>query len=354
MQILLLTDMLIETLITIILGSWLFVLGQRIGRIVLRNDVNTKDIFKGKIHLLIAFLFGYLGLLLLAFLVPELPTLPVEWRFYSLRVTWTIIRLLLLFIGGIAFTISRYTSLIQVVGVILICSLGLGSFTGIESYFISPIYASLQDNLQPNGVFRQSSASSCAPSALATVLRIWGINATESSVARLAETSRLGTSMGQLLIAIRSFGMDGIELETTWEQMQLINRPGVLGVWFRDGDNVIPHAVALLGFNGNKAIIGEPTIGIINEIDRQQFEKDWRKQYLPIFRPQDISITASQAVSYLQKLGDKIQGEAELNSAINRFQKNVGLQVTGKLDPQTVLLLSGSFLEGVPTLKGKS
>lgn len=147
--------------------------------------------------------------------------------------------------------------------------------------------------------------------------------------------------------------MDGIELEASWEQLQLINRPGVLGVWFRYGNQVIPHAVALLGFQGNKVIIGEPIMGLINEIDRQEFEKDWRKQYLPIFRPQDTSITTSQAVLDLQKLGNKIKDESELESALKRFQKNQGLQVTGKLDPQTVLLLRGSFLEGVPTLKGK-
>lgn len=345
--------MLIETLITIFLGSWLFILGQRIGRIMLRDGATANDIFKGKTYLFIAFLLVYLGLLLLAFVVPGLQSLPVEWRFYSLQVTWTILRILLLFISGIAFTISRHTSLAQAIAVILICSLGLGSFTAVESYFSSPIYASLEDNLQSNGVFRQSSASSCGPSALATVLRTWGIDATESSVARLAGTNRLGTSMAQLLIATRSLGMDGIELEATWEQLQLINRPGVLGVWFRYGEQVIPHAVALLGFKGNKVIIGDPIFGLINEIDRQQFEKDWRKQYLPIFRPQDISITNSQAVTYLQKLGDKIKAESELESGIKRWQKNLGLPVTGKLDPQTILSLSGSFLEGVPTLKRK-
>ncbi|MFB2938118.1 peptidoglycan-binding domain-containing protein [Aerosakkonemataceae cyanobacterium BLCC-F154] len=90
---------------------------------------------------------------------------------------------------------------------------------------------------------------------------------------------------------------------------------------------------------------------MINEIDRPEFEKDWRKQYLPIFRPQDVSITAAQAVTYLQKLGDKIKDESELELAIERWQKNLGLQVTGKLDPPTVLTLRGSFLDGVPTLK---
>lgn len=343
--------MLLETLITIIFGFLLFRLGQRIGRTMLRNGVTADDVFKGKTHLLIAFLLGYFGLIFLAFLVPQLQSLPVEWRFYGLQVTWTIIRLLLLFISGIAFTISQHTSRIQVVAVILICSLGLGGFTAVESYFTSPIYASLEDNLQPNGVFRQSSPSSCAPSALATVLKIWGINATESSIARLAGTNRLGTSTGQLLIATRSFGMDGIELEATWEQLQLINRPGVLGVWFRYGDQVIPHAVALLGFKGDKVIIGDPILGLINEIDRQQFEKDWRKQYLPIFRPQDVSITEDQAVIYLQKLGDTIKDKSELESAIKRWQKKLSLQVIGKLDPPTVLILKGSFLEDVPTLK---
>lgn len=346
--------MLIEFLITIILGAWLFVLGNRTGQIMLRDGITANDIFKGKTHLLIAFLVGYFGLIFLAFVVPQMQTLPVEWRFYGLQVSWTIIRLLLLFISGIAFKISQHTSQIQVVVVILICSLGLSGFTGVESYFSSPIYASLEDNLQPNGVFRQSSFASCAPSALATVLRIWRIDATESSVARLAGTNRLGTSMAQLLIATRSLGMDGIELEATWEQLQLINRPGVLGVWFRYGDQVIPHAVALLGFNGNQVIIGDPIFGLINEIDRTQFEKDWRKQYLPIFRPQDISITNFQAVTYLQKLGDKIKDESELESAIKSWQKNLSLQVNGKLDSPTVLSLNGSFLEGVPTLKRKN
>lgn len=221
--------MLLQMLVILILGSWLFLLGQRIGRVMLRKGATANDIFKGKTHFLIAFLVVYLGLLLLARLVPEMQALPVEWRFYSLQVTWTIMRLLLLFICGIAFTISRRTSRIQVAGVLLICSLGIGSFTAAEAYFLSPIHASLEDNLQPNGVFKQTSNSSCGPSALATVLRVWGIDATESSVARLARTSRLGTSMAQLLIATRSVGMDGIELEASWEQMQLINRPRCVG-----------------------------------------------------------------------------------------------------------------------------
>lgn len=105
-----------------------------------------------------------------------------------------------------------------------------------------------------------------------------------------------------------------------------------------------------MGLNANTAIIGEPTRGKIYYVDRKQFEKNWRGQYLPIFRNKDISITPSQAVSYFERSGLKIQSQADLEPAIQGFQKKLGLKVTGKLDRQTVLLLSGSFLEGVPTL----
>ena len=292
------------------------------------------------------------GLLFLARSVPEMSVLPFEWRVYSLKITWTILRLLLVFICGIGFAISWYTARVQVVAVVVIGLLGLAGFHAAESYFLSPIHATLEDNLQP-GVFRETSNSSCAPSALATVLRLWGIEATESSVAKLAGTTRLGTSMPQLLVAARALGMDGIELDANWEKMQRINRPGVLGYWSGSGIFRLPHAVALLGLNDNFAILGDPAWGRIYRIRRARFEQFGGGQYLPIFRPQDISVTRKIALVYLQNIGEKVKTEAELVSAIRRFQKSVGVKVTGELDTQTLLLLSGSFLQGVPMLKSR-
>ncbi|GET41396.1 cyclic nucleotide-regulated ABC bacteriocin/lantibiotic exporter [Microseira wollei NIES-4236] len=335
-----------------ILPSFMFFFGLRLGRALARKGVNANDIFQGKNYLAIVFLILYIGLLLLARFVPEMSALPFEWRVYSLKITWTILRLLLVFICGIGFAISWYTARVQVVAVVLIGLLGLGGFNAAESYFLAPIHATLEDNLQ-HGVFKQTSNSSCGPSALATVLRLWGIEATESSVAKLAGTTRLGTSMPQLLVATRAMGMDRIELDANWEQMQRINRPGVLGYWSGSGLFRLPHAVALLGLNDNFAIVGDPSWGRIYRIRRARFEQFGGGQYLPILRPQDISIPREIALVYLQQIGEKVNTKSEVASAIRRLQKSVGVKVTGELDTQTVLLLSGSFLKGVPMLKSR-
>ena len=140
-----------EIAIATIFASLLFFLGLRLGRGLTRKGVKANAIFQGKNYLAIVFLGLYIGLLLLARFVPEMSALPFEWRVYSLKITWTILRLLLVFICGIGFAISWYTARVQVVAVVLIVLLGLGGFNAAESYFLAPIHATLEDNLQPNG-----------------------------------------------------------------------------------------------------------------------------------------------------------------------------------------------------------
>lgn len=339
-----------EIVVTLLLGSALFVWGMRAGKALVRSGVTANDLFKGRNSIALLFLGFYFGLLLLALNLPQMPVLPIEWRFHGMRVTWTLLRVMLMGVCGIAFTVSWLTARSQVIAVILIGLLGLGGFTSAESYFLEPIYADLIDNLQPNGVFRQTSSSSCAPAALATVLRRWGIEATESSVARLAGTSRLGTSMPQLIVAARALGLNAIELRPTWEQMQQINRPGVLAVWLFDGPRKLPHAVALLGMNDSVAAIGDPARGRIFYLDRATFAMIWREEYVPIFRATDMLLSDKQAVDYLTKLG---YNSGNLPADIERFQTDKKMKVSGKLDRMTELMLSGPFLEGVPRLDGK-
>ena len=339
-----------EIIVTLVLGSVLLVWGMRFGRVLVRSGVTANDLFKGRNAIALLFLGFYFGLLLLALNLPQMPVLPIEWRVHGMRVTWTLLRVMLMGVCGIGLTISWQTARSQVIAVILIGCLGLAGFTGAESYFLAPIYADLVDNLQPNGVFRQTSNSSCAPAALATVLRRWGMDATESSVAREAGTSRLGTSMPQLIVAARALGIQGIELSPTWEQIQQINRPGVLAVWLFDGPRKLPHAVALLAMNDNVAVIGDPARGRIFYLDRPTFAKIWREQYVPIFRSADILLTDKQAIDYLTKLG---YNSGNLQADIERFQKDKKIKVSGKLDRMTELMLSGPFLEGAPRLDGK-
>lgn len=156
--------------------------------------------------------------------------------------------------------------------------------------------------------------------------------------------------MPQLLVAARSLGIDGLELAPTWEQMQWLNRPGVLGVWLFDGVRRLPHAVAMLALSSDVVTIADPARGKIYNLNRAQFARIWRRQYVPIFRPIDTSLTCTQVAEYFYRLGYLSQPESDFRQAIRRFQESVGAWCTGKLDPQTVLLLSGSFLKGVPTL----
>ena len=339
-----------EIVVTLVLGSVLLVWGMRFGRVLVRSGVTANDLFKGRNAIALLFLGFYFGLLLLALNLPQMPVLPIEWRVHGMRVTWTLLRVMLMGVCGIGLTISWQTARSQVIAVILIGCLGLAGFTGAESYFLAPIYTDLVDNLQPNGVFRQTSNSSCAPAALATVLRRWGMDATESSVAREAGTSRLGTSMPQLIVAARALGIQAIELSPTWEQIQQINRPGVLAVWLFDGPRKLPHAVALLAMNDNVAVIGDPARGRIFYLDRPTFAKIWREQYVPIFRAADILLTDKQAINYLSKLG---YNSGNLLADIERFQKDKKSKISGKLDRMTELMLSGPFLEDVPRLDEK-
>lgn len=339
-----------EIVVTLLLGSVLFVWGMRTGKALVRSGVTANDLFKGRNSIALLFLGLYFGLLLLALNLPQMPVLPIEWRFHGMRVTWTLLRVMLMGVCGIGFTVSWLTARSQVIAVILIGLLGLGGFTGAEAYFMAPIYADLIDNLQPNGIFRQTSDSSCAPAALATVLRKWGIEATESSVARLAGTSRLGTSMPQLIVAARALGVSAIELSPSWEQMQQINRPGVLSISLATGAIKRPHAVALLGINDSVAMIGDPARGKIFSFDRATLARFWLNEYVPIFRSTDILLSDNQAVDYLTKLG---YNSGNLAADIERFQTDKKLKISGQLDRMTELMLSGNFLEGVPRLDGK-
>jgi predicted double-glycine peptidase len=344
--------MLLEIFFTVVLGALAFLAGRRLGRLLLQKGATANNLFKGKTSVSLLALGLYIGLLLLALYVPQIQALPLEWRVSGMRVTWTLIRVILLGFCGVACVVSWQTARLQVIAVLLLGLIGIGSFTATEVHFLAPIYQSLENNLRPNGVFEQTSDSSCAPAALATVLRLWGIDATESEVARLADTSLLGTSMPQLIVAAQGFGMNGVELSPTWAQMRQINRPGVLATWLYYETSKAPHAIALLGMDKDSVTIADPAFGEIVQVNKREFlDRYWRNQYVPIFRANDDRLTPAQMGDYLHRLGylpTASVAPAVLTSALQRFQRAVGVSETGKIDRETALLLSGSFLGSNP------
>lgn len=343
--------MVFELILTLLLGVLAIMAGVRWGRLLIRRGATANNFFTGKNIESIAFLGLYILLLLLALYLPQLQVLPLEWRVSGMRVTWSIMRVLLIGFCGAAFWVSYKTDRRQIIAVILLGMVGLGGFTTAEAYFLSPIYPHLRDHLMPNGVYRQTSNSSCAPAALATILRRWNLEAPESKVAQLAGTSRLGTSMPQLIVAAQALGMDGVELSPTWEQMRQMNRPGVLATWLYSRSGRDPHAVGLVAMSAETVTIADPAFGKLYELSRSNFDRIWRKEYVPIFRPEELQLTLSEAATYLRRLGYlDINSNTDIPLALRRFQKGQGLSATGRLDPATTLLLTGRFLSDVPTL----
>ncbi len=285
--------------------------------------------------------------------VPQMDIFPLEWRFYGMHITWSLMHMILAGVCGAAIAISWQTARSQVITIAMLGLVGIASFSGFEHYLLSPIHTQLHDNLQPNGVYKQTSSSSCAPAAMATVLHRWGMDVPESEVAELAGTSRMGTSMPQLIVAAQALNMNGAELRPSWKLMQQVNRPGILSVWvFDEQGRRLPHAVALLGLDDHTALIADPAQGELLQLSRRDFFDIWRNEYVPIFEPSDILIGTLEAARYLRQL-DYLQtwepGQS-LDSSILAFQREHQLKPTGELDPATALALSGLFLEDVPRL----
>jgi predicted double-glycine peptidase len=337
-----------EIVITLLVGTLCWMVGLRVGRLMLKRGATANDLFVGNKWIVIPVLVMYFGLVVLAVNLPQWQGLPLNWRIYGMQVSWTLIRVFLLGVCGVGYAICWKTARHQISYLLIVAALGVSCFTGVESYFLAPIDGQLTNMLRPNGVYRQSGDSSCAPAALATLFQRWQRpDVTESIAAKYAGTSRMGTSMAQVLGAVHQLDMAGVELSPTWEQMREINRPGILGVWQFSGRRKLPHAVALMAMTNDSVIVADPARGKYIALKRPDFERMWRKEYLPVYRSTDDKLSITKAIDYLKKRGYQT-GNAI--AAIRAFQTDMGIVVTGKLDRQTVLLLTGKFIQDAPTL----
>jgi predicted double-glycine peptidase len=337
-----------EIIITLLVGALCWMLGLRVGRVMLRQGATANDLFVGNKWIVIPVLVLYIGLVVLAVNLPQWQGLPLNWRVYGMQVSWTLIRVFLLGVCGVGYAICWKTARNQIGYLLIVAVLGVSCFAGVEGYFLAPIHGQLANNLKPNGVYRQSGDSSCAPAALATLFQRWQRpDVTESVAAKQAGTSRVGTSMAQVLGAVHQLNMDGVELSPTWEQMRQINRPGILGVWQFSGSRKLAHAVALMAMTDDSAIVADPARGKYIALKRPEFEKMWRNEYLPVYRSTDDELSITKAISYLKQRGYKT---GDTVAAIRAFQTDMGVAATGKLDRQTVLLLTGKFIQDQPTL----
>ena len=109
------------------------------------------------------------------------------------------------------------------------------------------------------GVCLQSTPSTCGPCAAATVLRTFGVEISESELARDSYSTATGTEVWYLARALRAHGV-----EAEFEQFDPANDnyplPSVAGVRV-GGPSGFGHFVALFGRTVEGVVVGDPLSG---------------------------------------------------------------------------------------------
>ncbi len=138
-----------------------------------------------------------------------------------------------------------------------------------------------------DGVTIQSSYFGCVPSSIATVLRTYGLEYTEGDLAYALHTTVLGTEYSRIPRVVREYGKtQGLKarfIRTELAELRRINKPAILMVY----SGRIRHATALLGFEGNEVILGEPLSGI-KRISVNDFQERTRWTRLAVIIAEEL------------------------------------------------------------------
>jgi len=146
-------------------------------------------------------------------------------------------------------------------------------YLAVEGPRLARLRGEIRDGvvLQPNGF-------TCLPASGATALAVAGVETDVGEVSFHSRTTRRGTDPGRFAAAaIRIAAAQGIELEVrsgrfTLEELRRLGRPAVLETWI---SGMIPHATALIGFEGEKAILGEPLRGRVLASEEELKGERW-------------------------------------------------------------------------------
>ena len=108
-----------------------------------------------------------------------------------------------------------------------------------------------------DGVCLQSTPTTCGPASVASILRLFGIEETEKTLAREAYTSARGTENWYLARALRSRGF-AVEYLVMERPVAKVPFPSVAGVVLPGG---IGHFISVLGETDTAYIVGDPMVG---------------------------------------------------------------------------------------------
>ncbi len=107
------------------------------------------------------------------------------------------------------------------------------------------------------GVCLQSTPSTCGPASVASILRMFGVNETEETLAREAHTSASGTENWYLARALRRRGF-AVRFVVVEQSVVQLPFPSVAGVLL-PGD--FGHFISVLDETDTTYVIGDPMVG---------------------------------------------------------------------------------------------
>jgi len=133
----------------------------------------------------------------------------------------------------------------------------LGLFVPYVKPLVAPLDSSLLAGRCLGGVCLQSTPSTCGPSSVASILRLFDIEETEKTLALEAYTTAGGTENWYLARALRRRGFP-VEYLVADRPVAKLPHPAVAGVVLPGGAG---HFISVLGETEHAYIIGDPMVG---------------------------------------------------------------------------------------------
>lgn len=157
--------------------------------------------------------------------------LPFWLQYWSAGLVWAFYAAAFMFVGAFVLTLAFRTGHRQRKGLVVLMITGLAAFLVSQDMFTSSIAGKLTDDILPDGTVLQTSGVSCAAASGANVARLLGQRQVrEAEVALAMGTSRSGTSMPQVVVGMRAFGIECTPVALQAGEIDRLTTPAILFV----------------------------------------------------------------------------------------------------------------------------
>lgn len=209
----------------------------------------------------------------------------------------------------------------------------------------------IPDDLQ-DGVVYQTTDFSCGPASLATLFRYYNIEMSEREWAELAGTGIAnGTHIGGLRNAAIELGFDPIEINPKFDQLKLVRYPSIIF------QSRLYHFVTFWGIDySGKMIIRDPAAGRTSWSEEEYLLNTPNHPVMLVMYPGRIQTCDRNSRFYvigqfqgmMKDLGTysgAVDGtwNRGFERSIRNFQRDMGIDITGIINPETSLYIEGMW-----------